>query len=91
MAEDGRSPTDNDVVAQLSDARRQSLIAAGKLVAHKSGSRIKAVAPTASQVFSRAGLVTARRGRIGVADADGLREIACECYEVVRAATAKSN
>jgi CRP-like cAMP-binding protein len=233
MAEDGRSPTDNDVVAQLPEARRDALIAAGKVVAHKSGSRVQVVGepitefvlpitglisltmdasdgqsvevavvgaegvvgimrflgatrsqwgavaqvpgdmlhvpldafeldgsddgvrqlvdglvaslmievaqsalcnklhmvdqrtarwllhasdrartkdlqltheflaqmlavrrPSVTSVvglFSRAGLITTRRGRLGVADRDGLREIACECYEVVRAATPKIN
>ncbi|MDQ3937253.1 MAG: Crp/Fnr family transcriptional regulator [Chloroflexota bacterium] len=36
--------------------------------------------------FERAGLINAERGRISLADGDGLSECACECYNVIRAA-----
>jgi CRP-like cAMP-binding protein len=35
-------------------------------------------------VLQRAGLVSTRRGAILIEDPSGLREAACECYEVVR-------
>lgn len=35
-------------------------------------------------LFERARLVVGRRGRISVCDPEGLRALACECYEVVR-------
>lgn len=38
-------------------------------------------------LFARAQLIEARRGRIVVADPEGLRTFACECYTIVRAAT----
>ncbi len=38
-------------------------------------------------IFTRAGLIDTKRGLIMIADRDGLREFACECYEVVLAAT----
>lgn len=37
--------------------------------------------------FTKAQLIETRRGLINIADRDGLRGLACECYEVVRAAT----
>jgi hypothetical protein len=38
--------------------------------------------------FVAAGLITAERRRISLADRAGLEEYACSCYEVIRAATA---
>jgi CRP-like cAMP-binding protein len=38
--------------------------------------------------FVSAGLIVAERRRINVADRDGLKEYACGCYEIIRAATA---
>ena len=38
-------------------------------------------------IFNRAGLTTSQRGLIIVADRDGLVQLACECYEIVREAT----
>jgi hypothetical protein len=38
-------------------------------------------------VFARAGLITAKRGRVGLLDRAGLKEFACTCYEVIRSAT----
>jgi CRP-like cAMP-binding protein len=38
-------------------------------------------------IFARAGLITTQRGLISIADTEGLRGFACECYEIVRAAT----
>lgn len=37
-------------------------------------------------VFNRAGLITAERGKLSLADREGLAEVACDCYEVIRAA-----
>ena len=37
-------------------------------------------------VFNRAGLIIAERGRISLADREGLTEVACDCYQVIRAA-----
>lgn len=38
-------------------------------------------------VFGRAGLTNSQRGLITISDRDGLLALACECYEVVRAAS----
>jgi CRP-like cAMP-binding protein len=35
--------------------------------------------------LQRAGLISYRRGRVMVLDADGLKRVACECYETVKA------
>ena len=40
-------------------------------------------------VFDRAGLIVAKRGRISLADRDGLAEVACDCYKVIRASAPK--
>lgn len=39
-------------------------------------------------IFTRAGLTTTQRGLISIADRDGLRTFTCECYAIVRAASA---
>lgn len=36
-------------------------------------------------VFNRAGVIVSKRGTISLADRDGLGQMACECYEVIRA------
>jgi CRP-like cAMP-binding protein len=38
-------------------------------------------------IFNRAGLTATKRGLITVADREGLAELTCECYGIVRAAT----
>lgn len=38
-------------------------------------------------IFTRAGLASTQRGLISIEDRDGLRALACECYEIVRRAT----
>ena len=37
-------------------------------------------------LFNRAGLIVAERGKISLADREGLMEVACDCYKVIRAA-----
>ena len=37
-------------------------------------------------VFNRAGLISAERGRISLADREGLTDVACDCYKAIRAA-----
>jgi CRP-like cAMP-binding protein len=41
-------------------------------------------------IFTRAGLTSTQRGLISIADREGLRAFACECYDIVRAATPAS-
>jgi CRP-like cAMP-binding protein len=40
-------------------------------------------------VFARAGLIVAKRGRISLADREGLSELACDCYRIIRATAPK--
>lgn len=37
-------------------------------------------------IFARANLISTQRGLISIADREGLRGLACECYDIVRAA-----
>jgi CRP-like cAMP-binding protein len=47
----------------------------------------RASVTTVVGIFSRASLITAKRGLITVADRAGLRTLTCECYDIVRKAT----
>lgn len=47
----------------------------------------RASVTTVVGIFTRAKLTVGQRGRISIADREGLRGLACECYEIVRAAT----
>ncbi len=47
----------------------------------------RASVTTVVGIFSRADLTTTQRGLISVVDREGLRTLACECYEIVLKAT----
>ncbi|HEY9401508.1 MAG TPA: Crp/Fnr family transcriptional regulator [Pyrinomonadaceae bacterium] len=52
-------------------------------IAHMLGGPRTAVTMTAGNL-QREGLIRYSRGKITILDADGLRNIACECYEVIK-------
>jgi CRP-like cAMP-binding protein len=62
---------------------RDELELTHEFLAQMLGVRRASVSETLS-VLQRAGLVSTRRGAILIEDPSGLREAACECYEVVR-------
>lgn len=56
-------------------------------VAERLGTR-RASVSVALEKLEREGLVLMRRGVVGLRDAEGLAEAACECYDVIRRASA---
>lgn len=60
------------------------LLLTHQMLADMIGTRRASVTQIA-QKLQAAGLIDYRRGRVSIVDRDGLEQITCECYEVVRA------
>lgn len=67
--------------AQTADLRLTHELLAQMLAVRRSS------VTTVVGIFTRAGLTSTQRGLISIDDPEGLSDLACECYEIVRSAT----